>query len=380
MSGDAPHTSSQGSTSGTTWRRFVDALNNPGSDDKWWTRYPVAIGLVAVAWYLADQKPALWWLSAIFVLSAAVYAREVSLIILGLVLLLAVFTGIAALPLSLAVVLGAVLIVYGVYRMKDPSIDTRLPLIGGVIAKRREAKQAAQLLQSPYYTALRQALDVYWTNEPAHAGQVSAQLMIDVREQFIQEGMAIANSENPVLENRKRLAAAVAECARLQVLVLPPIPEPDGTGIRGQWGVSGELKSRLLELATANKDLREWLYGFEGMDTWNAIWNAVLLRYWIVLARANVLSALRGPLDDSHPVRERDWFKPFLATQCGRYEHEYRESLGMPSNLATDHFAATMQCMKLALFVNCVVQGARYPDLDWRDRCAEIDGEKDVEA
>jgi hypothetical protein len=372
MSGDATPTVGAGGLGGT-WRKVIAAVNAPGSDDKWWARYPIALGMVAGAWYLVEQKPSLWWLSTIFVLSAAVYAREVSLIVLGLGLLIAVISGLAALPLSLAVILGAALIAYGVYRAKDPSVDTRLPLIGKFIANRREAKQAAQLLQNPYYATLRQALDVYWTNEPAHAGQVNAQLMHDIREQLVQEGLAIANSENPVMENRTRLAAAVAECARLQVLVIPPPPEFDSTAIRGKWGVSGELKQRLLDLATANKDLREWLYGFAGVDTWNAVWDAVLTRYWIVLARANVLSALRRPLDDSHPVFEKDWYKPFLEAQCGRYEHEYRESLELPSNLAAESFAATIQCMKLALFVNCVIQGAKYPDLDWRDRCAEID-------
>lgn len=372
MSEDTTPAETRAGGLGETWRKVVVAVNAPGSDDKWWTRYPVALGLVAAAWYLVEVKPGLWWLSTIFVISAAVYAREVSLIVLGLALIIAVISGLAALPLSLAVILGAALIAYGVCRVKDPSIDTRLPLIGKFIASRREAKQAAQLLQNPYYATLRQVLDVYWTNEPAHAG-LNAQLMGNVREQLVQEGLAIANSENPALENRTRLAGAVAECARLQVLVIPPQPEADSTGIRGKWGVSGELKERLLDLSTANKDLREWLYGFEGMDNWNHVWDVVLARYWIVLARANVLSALRQPLDDSHPVIQKDWYKPFLEAQCGRYEHEYRESLGLQSNLGSESFAATIQCMKLALFVNCVIQGAKYPDLDWRDRCAEID-------
>lgn len=373
MSGDATPAAGRAGGLVGTWRKVVAAVNAPGSDDKWWARYPWAALLLFAAWYLVDSKPHLWWLSAFFVLGAAGLAREVSLIVLGLVLLVAVISGLAALPLSLAVILSAALIAYGVYRAKDPSIDTRLPLIGKFIANRREAKQAAQLLQNPYYATLRQALDVHWTNQPAHAGQVNAQLMHDIREQLVQEGLAIANSENPLMENRQRLAVAVAEWARLQVLVMPPPPEPDSTGMRGKWGVSGELKERLLDLATANKDLREWLYGFEGMDTWESVWSAVLTRYWIVLARANVLSALRTPLDDRHPVVDKDWFKPFLEAQCGRYEHEYRESLGMPSNLAAEKFTATIECMKLALFVNCVIQGAKYPDLDWRDRCAEID-------
>lgn len=355
------------------WRKLVEAINAPGSDDKWWVRYPLAIGILWVAWYLVEKKPQLWWLSALFVLGAAAQAREVSLVLIGLALLAAVFAGLAALPVSLAIVLGAALIAYGVYRAKDPSIDTRLPVIGKFIARRREEKATAELLNTPYFATLRTALDIYWTNEPAHAGQIGPELMESIRKQLVDEGMAIANSENPVMENRNRLAAAVAETARLQVLVMPPEPEPDSTGIRGQYGVSGELKAHLLQLATANKDLREWLHGYPNADTLEGIWDAVLARYWIVLARANVLSALRTPLDDCHTDPARDWFKPFLRSQCGRYEHDYRECLGLPSNLAVENIAAMLESMRLALFVNCVIQGARYPDLDWKDRCAEID-------
>ena len=78
MIGDATPTVGGGGL-GATWRKVIAAVNAPGSDDKWWTRYPVALGMVGVAWYLVEQKPGLWWMSTIFVLSAAVYAREVSL-------------------------------------------------------------------------------------------------------------------------------------------------------------------------------------------------------------------------------------------------------------------------------------------------------------
>lgn len=366
--GDSPKVPAPG-----PWRRFIAAINAPGSDDRWWARYPVAGFLVAGGWYLAEQKPGLWWLSAVLFISAAVYAREVALVIIGLALVIAVFAGLAALPVSIAIIVGAALIAYGIYRSKDPSIDTRLPLIGKLIARRREAKATAELLQTPFFSTLRTALDAHWTYEPAHQGQINASLMQDVRQNIIEEAMAVANSENPVMENRNRLAAAVAECARLQVLVIPPEPEPDTTGIRGQYGVSGVLKARLQELATASKELREWLHGVPGVATPNSLWDVVLTRYWITLARVNVFSALRTPLDDRHPDQSKDWLRPFLVSQCGRYEHEYREALKLPSNLHENGITAMLEMMKLALFVNCVIQGAKYPDLDWRNRCEEIE-------
>jgi hypothetical protein len=54
MSGDTTPSSGQAGGLGGTWRKVVAAVNAPGSDDKWWTRYAVAIGMVAVAWYLVE--------------------------------------------------------------------------------------------------------------------------------------------------------------------------------------------------------------------------------------------------------------------------------------------------------------------------------------
>lgn len=353
------------------WRSFVVGIAAPGTDDKWWVRYPLAVATLGFAWYIVDKKGELFWVSALFVLVAAGLAREVSLVLIGLALIAAVLAGLAALPISLAIVLGAALIAYGVYRAKDPSIDTKLPVIGKFIQRRREARQTAELLKNPFFARLRGAVSAYWTDEPAYA-QVNEALRSDIAQQLVDEGLAIAASEDPVMENRKRLAAAVAETARLQVLVMPPEPEPDPSGIRGQYGISGKLKERLPELKTASKDLREWLHGFGELPE-HEVANAVLMRYWIALARANVLSALRQPLNDTHPLHDHDWFKPFLVSQCARYEHDYRECLGLPSNLSPESFKATIEFMKLALFVNCVLQGAKYPDLDWKERCAQIE-------
>jgi hypothetical protein len=341
-------------------------------EDKWWFRYPVAVLLVVGAWYLADTKPRLWWLSLIFVLAAAVWAREFSLFLLGLVLLGAVLTGLAALPVPLAVVFAGALIAYAVYRAKDPSIDTRLPLIGGFIARRRDAKEAAKLLSTPYFGTLDTAVRAYWTEAEHIQRQVNEGLREEMRTKFIEEGADIARSEGPAMELRTRLSGAVSEMARLQVLVMPPYPEEDETGIRGQYGVSGELKARLLELATKSNELREWLHGFGQMNTWDDVWNPVLVRYFIVVARANILAALRRPLDDAHPIASMDWYKPFVATQCGYHEHVYRKALGMPSTLAADPIDASLESIKLGIFANCVVQGAKYPDLDWKDRMEKI--------
>ena len=79
-------------------------------DDKWYVRYPIAFLLLAAAWWLATERENLWWLSVILVLSAAVYAREVSFLLLLALGAYLLFQGIAALPVSVAVIIGAFII------------------------------------------------------------------------------------------------------------------------------------------------------------------------------------------------------------------------------------------------------------------------------
>lgn len=352
-------------------------LNDPENEKRWWFRYSAAALLVGLAWYLAEAKPWLWWLSAFFVLAAAVYARELALGILGIGLAIAVFSGIAALPIPVAIVLAGALIAYGVMRSRDPDLDTKLPLIGKWFKARREAKQLAEMLKNPFLLALRTAVEAYWQHQPGVSNQFSQETLDRIGGQLVDEGLAIAQSENPAMENRKRLCDAVLEAARLQVLIMPPPPEEDVTGMRGKLGVSGELKARMIEIVQADKDLRGWFDANQWpYETWDEVWNPVLVRYFIVLSRANVLSALRKELGD-FPKGRPDWYPLFLQTQCAYYEFEYRERIGMPPSLPEVEGWAGMTSLKYSLFVNCVSEGAQYPDDDWRERCRRIESRED---
>lgn len=79
-------------------------------DDKWYLRYPMAFLLLAGALWLVTERDNLWWLSIILVVSAAVYAREVSFLLLFALGAYLLFQGIAALPVSVAVIIGAFII------------------------------------------------------------------------------------------------------------------------------------------------------------------------------------------------------------------------------------------------------------------------------
>ncbi|MBI3777861.1 MAG: hypothetical protein HY274_02940 [Gammaproteobacteria bacterium] len=79
-------------------------------ENKWYVRYPLAALMLWGAWYILDTKPDRWWLAAFAALAAAFFAREISffLIVVGLGYLL--FQGIASLPMSAAIIIGAIII------------------------------------------------------------------------------------------------------------------------------------------------------------------------------------------------------------------------------------------------------------------------------
>ena len=79
-------------------------------EDKWYVRYPMAILFLALAWWLLKVNEELWWASIFFVVVAAVSARELSLIALLCLGGYLLFIGVAALPVSVAVIVGALII------------------------------------------------------------------------------------------------------------------------------------------------------------------------------------------------------------------------------------------------------------------------------
>lgn len=82
-------------------------------EKQWWYRYPLA-GLVFFgAWFLVETKPGLWWLAAIVAIYGLVLAKELGyLVLIGLACLVGywIFQGIASLPVSVAVIIGALII------------------------------------------------------------------------------------------------------------------------------------------------------------------------------------------------------------------------------------------------------------------------------
>ncbi len=86
---------------------------------QWWYRYPMAGVTFFGAWFLVDAKPHLWWLAAIAVIYGLVLAKELGFLALfglGCIVVLWIFQGIASLPVSVAVIIGALIIAGAVSR------------------------------------------------------------------------------------------------------------------------------------------------------------------------------------------------------------------------------------------------------------------------
>ena len=67
------------------------------------------------------------------------------------------------------------------------------------------------------------------------------------RELFL-EINGICNAAEPVMACRDKLASTMLRFAAYQVLMIPPPPEEDPSGLRGQPGITGELKEKLVQV------------------------------------------------------------------------------------------------------------------------------------
>jgi len=82
-------------------------------EKKWWYRYPFAGLMFFGAWFLVETKPGLWWLAAVLAIYGLVLAKELGyLALFGLACLLGywLLQGIASIPVSVAVIIGALII------------------------------------------------------------------------------------------------------------------------------------------------------------------------------------------------------------------------------------------------------------------------------
>jgi hypothetical protein len=173
----------------------------------------------------------------------------------------------------------------------------------------------------------------------------------------------ICNATHPAASCREQLVATMLWVASFQVLVIPPEPEADRSGLRGQPGITGELKAHLEPLCRIDDELRSFVH--EQPDDNDALYHLIERRYWEAWWLLATLDATRKLLGDERD----DWFRPFLQAACARQEHAYRWALELPPALPPD--VAGEAASVYAVFADIVLSGTEDPLGEWLDYAKE---------
>lgn len=174
---------------------------------------------------------------------------------------------------------------------------------------------------------------------------------------------AICNAADPVSSCREMLAAAILKMATYQVLIIPPSPGDDPTGLRSQPGVTGELKAHLVRLSGSNGDLRSEIRSRVEIANFDLVWQVVQQLYWTAYWTTETFNAARVALGDF--CEASDWYKPFIHAACANQEHVYRRDLELP--FAFSHEMAQVAANAYSLYTDIVLSGAINPDQEWHD-------------
>ena len=175
------------------------------------------------------------------------------------------------------------------------------------------------------------------------------------------EIVRLCNTADPVTSCRDQLVATMLWVASLQVLVIPPAPEEDTIGLRGEPGITGALRAHLVRLCEQNDDLRSEIHEQTDARDFETLFGIILRRYWEARWLLETLNATRIALGDA---AGEDWFDAFLHAACARQEHGYRWELELAP--AIDEDIAREAVGAYAVFTDIVLSGAAEPLAEWR--------------
>ncbi|MGH8222278.1 MAG: hypothetical protein ACREQZ_04820 [Woeseiaceae bacterium] len=173
----------------------------------------------------------------------------------------------------------------------------------------------------------------------------------------------VFNAASPHAACRQKLAAGMLDFARLQVLMIPPAPQPDASGLRGLPGISGGLGEHLDRIARDSDALSSALHAIAGPedadDIRRELRRAHALCHWFLES----FDGARRGLGDT--VDGRDWYRPFMFAACATQEHNYRRDIGLPPAFE-ENLTATAP-IAYSIFTDIVVSGASDPVREWLD-------------
>jgi hypothetical protein len=169
-------------------------------------------------------------------------------------------------------------------------------------------------------------------------------------------------ASNQIAACRAQFVPVVEDFARWQVLLIPPEPEPDVTGLRGMPGVTGELRSHLLAIAGKDPEVHQAVMADRAATDAQDVQAFVEARYQNCWWYLRTLDALRIGLDDWD--RDQDWSRPFSHAMCAWSEQQFRMMLDLPSALPGEPPVAAMMYWTLR---DAVLAGERNPVHHWQE-------------
>ncbi|MGY6125392.1 hypothetical protein ACW9YV_07835 [Paraburkholderia strydomiana] len=172
---------------------------------------------------------------------------------------------------------------------------------------------------------------------------------------------------NPVQAVRMRTIEFMLLSAKFDVLVMQP-----PTIFQG---LSGELKPRIPDLARSDKELGDFFYGLdEPMDSFDKMWDAVLMRYWVMNLYVNAYNTVRCALGDYQADKTKDWLRPCYISFCIWHENTYRTSLALPSVISGEN--CDMRALMHSTWMNRAEEGEKFLRRSWEQSWEECFGEQ----
>jgi hypothetical protein len=171
---------------------------------------------------------------------------------------------------------------------------------------------------------------------------------------------------NPKYCVRRKTFDFMCETATCQVLVVPPKPEADESGLRSQEGITGELKARIPELVERDNQLGELFSCLdEPVTTFDEMFNVVLLRYCVSHLWLGAFHVARCALKDYHDDPSKDWYRPCFVSQCICRESSYRKALGLSSALSGS--LPDIRALMHSHWLDLIESGVQELRLEWEN-------------
>ncbi len=173
---------------------------------------------------------------------------------------------------------------------------------------------------------------------------------------------AVLESPEPVLKCREELATSVVAFAGLQVLCLTPQEKEQNSLYKNMKLVSGDLHKYILSCAPYSYEIVECI-NENGDITEDELTRIAKNRSAVYSYYANGFNIVRGKIE---PVKERDWFWPFVLSSMVVSEDNFRKQTGLPV------LATAIDTSVHSHFVNIVLSGEQDPLLSWERRYGKL--------